>query len=421
MISAIWAVLRKRIRKGGWGVERRLSKYVLLVIGLAVVGILLPILREDALGAQAKEPVLVGISASLSGRFKSAGTSLFNGYRTWAEFVNRRGGLLGRPVKLVYYDDQSDVATAVRLYRKLVTEDRVHFLFGPYGSPATYAVSEVTERYGIPLIATAAGARNIWTRGLRFVFQGEPGSDYLSRPPLEVGRQFGLKKIAVLYTDNSWGHDFNEATTVWARVFGLELVYAQSYPLDVKDLSPALLMARSRGAEILTSSAYLPDAELITRQLKDMGWAPKIVFLATAYDGNFGRDLGRDAEGVTTYSMWAPSLRSYQNREFQEVYRSLFKESPDDKAAIGFAAGQVLEAAINGSRSLDPRVIRDYLATAEIPTVLAGVFKVDVRGLQIGMKVLLMQWQGGKLVIVGPAAFAERKLMFPFPAWDARR
>ncbi len=369
---------------------------------------------------QSGSPILVGASASLSGRYKSSGTSLLNGYRAWAEYVNRNGGLLGRPVKLVFYDDQSEQATAVRVYRKLMTEDKVNIALGPYGSGPTYAVSVVTEEYKIPLVATAAGASNIWQRGLRYVFQGEPGSTYLAGPPLSAAKDRGLKKVAVLYNDNSWGKDYFEATKALAKDYELDIVYSQSYPADVKDLSSALLQARAHGAEVITSSAYLPDAELIARQLKDMAWSPKLVFLATAYDRNFSVDLKQDAEGITSYAMWAPELKSHLNAEFQKIHKELFGTEPDDKAAIGFAAGQKVEAAIKGTGGLVPEAIRNYLATKEIPTVLAGTYKVDQSGLQVGYKVLLMQWQKNGLKIAGPKELANTSLIFPFPGWSGR-
>lgn len=370
--------------------------------------------------APSGEPILVGASASLSGRYKSAGTSLLNGYRAWVEHMNRSGGLLGRPVKLVYYDDQSEQATAVRLYRKLVTEDKVNVALGPYGSGPTFAVSAVTEEYKVPLVATAAGAANIFQRGLQYVFQGEPGSAYLAEPPLSAARERGLTKVAVLYSDNAWGKDFFESTKTLAKQAGLEIVHSQSYPADVKDLSSALLQARARGAEVITSSAYLPDAELIARQLKDMRWAPKLVFLATAFDRNFGAELKQDAAAITTYAMWSSALQSHENTGFQKLYKELFGTEADDKAAIGYAAGQVVEAAVKATGGLASERLRDFIATHEIPTVLAGIFKVDPTGLQVGYKVLLMQWQNNELRIMGPKELAEAPLVFPFPDWSGR-
>src|SRR5210317_143903 len=110
--------------------------------------------------------IRIGATASLSGGYQVPGTSQAQGLRMWADDVNKRGALLGKRVELVTYDDTSDAATSAALYEKLITEDRVDLLIGPYGSDITLAAAEVADRHGIPMVAAGAAARGIWMRGL---------------------------------------------------------------------------------------------------------------------------------------------------------------------------------------------------------------------------------------------------------------
>lgn len=367
------------------------------------------------------EPIKIGLAASLSGTSEAAGTLLLGGYETWAEMVNREGGLLGRPVELVVYDDASDPTTAVRAFERLINEDEVDLTFGPYGSTSTFAVSQVTEPAGIPLLATAAGAGNIWEQGYEYVFQGEPGETFLADPPLRLASELGLSDVAVLYPDNDWGSGFFEASQDAAPEIGVEIVASEAYPREATDLSSAVLTAQRAEAEVITSAAYLADSELITRGLKAADWTPELVYLGTARQAEFAQDLGADAEGITSYAFWHPDLETPQNQEFQDLFEELKGREPSDHAALGFAAGQIYQAAVESVGEIDPEAIRDFLADEQVPTILAGVYGVDDTGLQQDMEVLVVQWQEGDLVIVYPDEYATHDLITPLPSWNDRQ
>ena len=116
------------------------------------------------------EPIRVGVTASLTGRLAAPGQEQLEGMQMWAQDLNGRGALLGRPVELVYYDDKSDPATSARLYEKLITQDKVDLLLGPYSSDLTLEASSVAEKHNFPMLATGAASTRIWSRGYRNIF-----------------------------------------------------------------------------------------------------------------------------------------------------------------------------------------------------------------------------------------------------------
>ena len=133
---------------------RRLLTYIAALAGFLTVG---------TSAAEAPPPIRVGATVSLSGEYQLLGLDQLQGMQMWADDVNRRGALLGRKVEIVHYDDESDPQTSARLYERLITEDRVDLLLGPYSSDITYAASEVAERHGLPMVATGAAARALAT------------------------------------------------------------------------------------------------------------------------------------------------------------------------------------------------------------------------------------------------------------------
>jgi len=147
--------------------------------GIALAGICFLLGMQHALAA---EPIRIGVTASLTGAYAAPGSSLLEGLRMWAYDVNSRGALLGRKVEIVSYDDQSDPVTSARLYERLISEDQVDLLIGPYASDVTLEASSVAERHNFPMVSASAAAREIWERGYRNIFQVDAPGRSLYEP-----------------------------------------------------------------------------------------------------------------------------------------------------------------------------------------------------------------------------------------------
>jgi branched-chain amino acid transport system substrate-binding protein len=372
------------------------------------------------LGSRA--PITIGVSLSLTGSYAEPAQYQLEAYRLWEQRVNTRGGLLGRRVELVVRNDGSDPALAETLYEALIGQDRVDLVLGPYSSPVTLPAANVAERHGYLMLAAGASASELWTRGnRRFLVGVDSVAENLFRGVLEIARREGYQRVAVVHEETAFGQAAANGAIGTARELGLNLVLAEKYPARVTDVSAIVQQAQQAGAEVLVGCSYLRDALLLTRQAKALDYSPKLMaFSVGAAMPEFGAALGQDADFVLGPSVWEPELDTHGNTGFVRRYRELFSREPDYHSATGFSACQVLEAAVNGTRSLDNRRLRDWIATAELDTVLPGRFKVDPRGMTIGHDILTIQWQGTEKALVWPPKYLTSRYKLPAPAWSER-
>ena len=126
--------------------------------------------------AEAQPPIRIGATLSQTGAYAALGQNTLRGYQLCVKHLNEKGGVLGRKLELVVYDDASDPATAVRLYETLITQDKVHLVLGPYSSPISEAVADVTEKHKMPMVAPTAAATSIYRKGRKFIFMVLPPS-----------------------------------------------------------------------------------------------------------------------------------------------------------------------------------------------------------------------------------------------------
>lgn len=375
---------------------------------------------SSAARAQQK-PIVIGASLSLSGIFADGGKYTLEGYQLWVDQQNAKGGLLGRPIELKYYDDQSDPATGIRLYEKLITEDHVDVIVGPYGTAITAPAASVAERYQMPMICPQTADVAMFHRGSKNIFQGlGPVQTYLYGV-MEIAREHGLKKVAVIGGDTAFPHSLADAVPEIARGFGESIVYQEYYPGKASDFSAVVQKTRSAQPDLVLAMAFPTDSIGLLRQLKQSNYAPKMFYEAIGpSDPQFGSNAGKDADGVFSVTAWDPDEPTPANRAFISAYRAAFHRNPDYHSASSFSALTVVGAAIQKNGSLDKDKLRTALATMSMPTLL-GTYRVDPRtGIQLGYTSYIIQWQNGKQVVVYPRNVSRQKAIYPFPAWDGR-
>ena len=188
-------------------------------------------------GALAAEPIRVGVTASLTGAYAVPGSNLLAGLKMWAYDVNSRGALLGRKVEIVSYDDQSDPAVSAGLYEKLISDDGVDLLIGPYASDVTLAASEVAERHGFPMVSGSASATDIWSRGYRNIFQVDSPADRYMDLLIESASNAGLTTIALAYAGSDFPRGVARGVRTRADAAGMKLVFDEEYREDSTDFS----------------------------------------------------------------------------------------------------------------------------------------------------------------------------------------
>ncbi len=372
-------------------------------------------------GAGQEQPLQIGAAVSATGSNGKAGQYQSEAYTLWEEQTNGRGGLLGRPVKVIILDDASDPTTGARLYEKLISEDKVDLVLGPYASSVTMASSTVTERHKLPLLTAGAAASDIWKRNYRYVFGVYAIAETYFNGVIDLALKRGYKTVAILYEDTVIPKATAAGTAAYAAANGMQVVLQERYPTRVTDVSGLLTKVKGLNPDVIVGGSYQPDAALITRQAKELDVNPRLLaFSAGAATPDFGQALQQDANFVVGPSMWEPALGTPGNKEFVESYRKRWNREPDYRAATGFAAGQILEAGVKRAGTLDREKLRSALATLDTTTILPGRYKVDESGLQTGHIPVLIQWQGKEKPVIWPDQFMTGSPMLPMPAWTSR-
>jgi branched-chain amino acid transport system substrate-binding protein len=364
--------------------------------------------------------IRIGATASLSGGYQVPGTSQAQGLRMWADDVNKRGALLGKRVELVTYDDTSDAATSAALYEKLITEDRVDLLIGPYGSDITLAAAEVADRHGIPMVAAGAAARGIWMRGLENVFQIDtPAGQYMDLP-LGLANKEGLTRVAMVYADSDFPREVADGVRESVSAYGMELVFDEAYPADQTEFADMAARAAASQPEVLLGGTYLEDSIRLVRAAKAAGLSPKI-FAMTVGPAfrEFGEALGEDTNGIMGTVAWMRSGNLPMAYDFSYRYKQKFGANASAQAAYGYAAGQVLEAAVRLADTPDHDAVRDQLREMKFRSLL-GHYRVDSSGIQLAKKTYVLQWQGGYRLLVLPEDVNDTPVQFPFVPWSQR-
>lgn len=367
-----------------------------------------------AAGAFAREPIKIGTTQSLSGPLQDFGTNQLRGLQMWVGDVNARGSLLGRSVVLVHYDDESSPGRSVELYQKLIEEDKVDLLIGPYSSDITLAASQVAESHGIPMLTLGASADEIWAQGYEnIVGLDAPSTRYMDIAIEEAVSQ-GAKTMALVWAATDFGHDVVGGVRVKADEMGLRIVLDQSAD-DLKQIPELVRKLGAVNADVIMSIAYLDGAVELVRQLKQADVKPNmLVFGVGASLAEFGQTLLGDAEGVSGVVQWLRGIKMPGAQDFAYRFRKLYGHNPAAYAALGYSGGEVIEAAVRLAGTTDHAAVREKLHTMVFNSLL-GIYKVDADGRQVGKNNYLLQWQGKDRRLVAPAIVAESQLIYPMP------
>ena len=367
--------------------------------------------------SSAEQPIRIGASMSITGKSYSVqGGYGREGYLLCQKHVNAKGGVLGRPIEFVIHDDGSDEKTAVRLYEKLIVEDKVDEVLGPYGSAITDAVAEVTEKHRMLMIAPNAATTSIWEKGRRYLIMVVSSAEGMSAGVLDLAAGNGLKTLALINQDALVPNAVAKGARELAKRNNLELVFSETYPNGIVDFSGILNKAKAAEPDILLmASIRLDDLVVVTRQMKELDFNVRMLSsLPYGLLPEYYQRLGKEAEFVYSGSFWEAGLPNPGNREFVTDYENEFNRTPAVQSANAYAGCQLFVEAVRRAESTDSNKLREVLLALRTKTVL-GDFSVDERGFQTGHKAITIQWQDGKQVVVWPDELASGKARFPTP------
>ncbi len=370
--------------------------------------------------AHAQPPVRIGASLALTGDYAKPGRYGHEGYQLCVKELNARGGLLGRKVELVVYDDRSDAQTAVRLYEKLITEDKVDVVMGPYASPITEAVANVTEKYGKVMMAPLAATTSIFKKGRTHIFMLVSPAEVYLEGLIDLAAKRGLKTIALLNENTLFAKSSAAGAVELAKKKGMQVVFHEAYPKGMTDFSALVTKVKAANPDVLAAATYFDDAVALVRQTKELNLNPKMLGVTVGGDlPEFYDLLKQNAEYVYGASQWEADLAYPGVKEFREAYRREFGRDPTYHSASVYGGCLVYAEAVKRAGAVDGEKLREALLTLEMRTPF-GDYKVDADGFQLAHKMVTSQWQDGRKVIVWPDELAMGKPRFPTPPWRQR-
>ncbi len=392
-----------------------------------------------AQGAFAADPIRLGFSMALTGGLAGNGKQVLAGLEIWREDVNAEGGLLGRPVELVYYDDQSNPANVPAIYAKLIDIDKVDLVIGPYATNMVAPALTVIMQHNmvdISVTALAVNSRFHYPRYFSMISAGPTPKIAYSRGffALAAAQKPKPATVAIVAADAEFAKNAADGARENAKASGLGIVYDRTYPPGTVDFAPIVRAIQSASPDIVFVAAYPPDTVGMIRAANEAGLAPKmfggtLVGLASA---TIKAQLGPLLNGVVTNELWLPSskLDFPGVRELLQKYQARAPGLATDPLGYTFpifsyAAAQVLGDAVEGTHSLDPGKIAAYLHSHSFTTV-AGAFRFGPDGEWDQERVLWSQFQrvtdnsvdqfrnGNREVVVWPAEYQTGALVYPY-------
>ena len=413
------------------GRRRIIAVIVIAIVAIAVIagGIVYVLSQSPTPGT-----IKIGFTISRTGSLQVEGTNSLSGIQTAATWVNTHGGVTvgGKSYQLLldFVDDQSDRANIATTYAQIVTQDQAQFLLAPYSSGLTAAAAPIADNFGIVMISHGGASDTIYQTGYRnFVGVLSPASRYLRGALDYIKANHPTDNLAFLYVSDSFSSIAGSYAAAYAQSLGLNVVYNQSYPTTVTDLSTQLTAAKNAGADDLLGGGHFTDGVLLMQQLSGVGWTPKLISLLVAVtEPSFQAQLGGVSNNVTGPSQWetsvvfTPALATAagfdwygpSGAEFTSLYGNQTSgATPTYHSAEAGAAIFTLAHAIEAANSLNTTEVRAKLGSMKLMTFF-GEFQVDSVGLQIAHKMILDQWQADVLQVVWPTDVAVAPLRYPY-------
>ena len=372
--------------------------------------------------AAADDVVRFGAPLPLTGPLAPEAVKQKQGYDLWAEEANKAGGIdVGGKrykVEIVYADYQSNTPRSVQTTEQMITQDKVNFLFGAFGSGAAKAASTVSERYKIPTIAAAASSSQVYDQGYKYLFGTFTPNDTLTTPLTQIvkARAPDVKKVAILARNDLFPLAIAQEMEKAAKANGLEVVYFEKYAINTLDHSAALSQMKALAPQWIFVTGYINDLLLVRKQMVDQQMkAPVVSMIAGPAYQEFIDAAGASAENITSAAWWHPAVR-YEGKDifkstvnYVKLFREKYKSTPDYAQASASAAGALFQLAIEKAGTLDPQKVRDALASLDVVTFY-GPVKFGPTGQITSLEPPVFQIQGAKPVVLSPQQIKQGEL-----------
>jgi branched-chain amino acid transport system substrate-binding protein len=411
-------------------------------MGLFSVGRLAALIAAGALALAGAIPVpaaaddstiVFGAALAATGSTAREGELTKEGYEFWKDYINAHGGLKvgGKTYKvdIQYADDESNPQTAARLVEKFVSEDKVNFILGPYGSANSATAAAVVERLKVPMVEGNGSAEKIFNQGFKYTFAVlSPARRYLEGIiEMALTQKPKPQTVAIATANDAFSVEVGQGAADYAVAHHMQVVYNNKYPADTTDLSAVVSAIKAVNPDIVLNGGHLQEALLLQRTFKEQNVDAKAYGYSVGPDTpDFRKTLGKDANYVFGGTQWSPTAK-YQGApgfvQDSATYAALFQKKyghvPDYHNAESTATCLAFQYAIEKAGSLDPQKVRDALAALDVVTFY-GILKFDSRGINVYKPMAVNQIQNGQLMTVWPTGVQNAKPMYPTPPWDKR-
>jgi len=400
----------------------------IVVMGVAAMALL------AGAPAQAKvegDTITLGSAISLSGKYSSNGVDSQNGYELAAKKINEMGGVKvgGKSYKLkvVYYDDESTPARTAQLLERLIKQDGVEYILGPYSSATTIAAAPVTEKYKIPMIEAEGASRALFSKGYKYLFAVLSTSEqYLASAvsmAAEIAEKNGKKpsdvRVALVFENDAFSLDVRAGVLDDMKKFGMQTVIDDKMPADLSDISATLTKVKAVKPDLLVISGHNKGAVTAARQIKEMQIEVPMIAMTHCEGAKIVKQFGASADGYLCPTQWAETL-SYSDKYFGSAadYDKLFKATFEGYKNVPYQSAQasaavlVWKEAFESANSFDSEKVRDAIAATDTMTFY-GAIKFAPEGNNIAKPMVLRQIQNGEFVVVAPTKYASHQVEWP--------
>jgi len=382
--------------------------------------------------ARADDVITLGAAVSMTGKYAQNGANTRNGYDLAVKTINERRGIMigGKPYRLVirYYDDESMPARATELAERLIKQDKVKFMLGPYSSDLTKAILPVIEKHGVPMVEGNGAARQLFTKGYHYIFAVLSTSEqYLTSAiqlAAENAHKLGKKPdeitIALAMENDPFAQDVRAGVLDDAERHGMRVVIDDQLPPELNDMAVTLAKIKALKPDMLVVSGHEKGAITAVTQIKAMKVRVPIIAMTHCDSAELAEKFAEASEHTLCAAQWHPEL-NYEDdlfgtaSDFAAAFKAAYGYEAPYQAAQSAASVQVFADAIDRAQSLDPAKVRDAIAATELQTFF-GKVKFDDAGRNIAKPMVLCQIRAGKYVIVSPKDRAKDEAVIPRPA-----
>jgi branched-chain amino acid transport system substrate-binding protein len=381
--------------------------------------------------AQKCKDIVIGAAVSATGIYAANGANTKNGYEFAVKKINDAGGVkIGSDCyhfQIKYYDDESTPARAAQLVERLIDQDKVKYMLGPYGSPLTKAILPVTEKYKTPVVQGEAASNSLFTQGYKYHFGIIATSDKYLTPAIDMAAHYAKQagkdpskvKIAMIYQDDAFSLDVRQGAVDQMKKYKMTPAIDDRMPKDLNDITGFLTKVKAIKPDVLIISGHEKGAVTAARQMSELKIQVPIVAVTHCEAAKVEQDFPKAADGYLCPTQWDETMKAEDplfgtapnfDKEFKAAYPS-YKTVPY-QVAQGAAAVYVWADAFKRAQSLDQEKLREALTKTDMKTFFGGV-KFAEDGSNPGKDTILRQIQDGKYKVVWPLDVAAAKPQYP--------